>query len=58
MNANLNPYNVPYFTSVATDGTGVLETLRGIVKLVLADLTTKLDSTVGETTDSPAIALL
>ena len=34
----LNPTNVPEFEAVATDGTGVFETLKAVVKLVLAEL--------------------
>jgi signal recognition particle receptor subunit beta len=58
MNADLNPYNAPFFTSVATEGVGVLESLRGIAKLVLADLTAKLDSSLGSASEAPTVALL
>lgn len=34
----LNPRHLPSFTSVASDGTGVFETLRGITKLSLAQI--------------------
>jgi signal recognition particle receptor subunit beta len=58
MNGSLNMYSAPFFTSVATENRGTLETLRGIVKLVLMDLTAKLNSPVSEKGDTPAIALL
>jgi signal recognition particle receptor subunit beta len=34
----LNPKNMPSFESVASDGTGVFETLRGVTKLALAHI--------------------
>lgn len=34
----LNPYEAPDFEAVATEGTGVFETLKAIVKLVLSEL--------------------
>ncbi len=34
----LNPRHFPSFTSIASDGTGVFETLRGITKLALAQI--------------------
>jgi signal recognition particle receptor subunit beta len=58
MNATLNTYNSPFYTSVATVGTGVLESLRGIVKLVLSNLTNKLDQPLNATDDAPATVLL
>lgn len=36
MEAELNPRRIPSFQSIASDGTGVFETLRGITKLALA----------------------
>mgnify|MGYP001773658419 FL=1 len=38
LNRVLNPNGVPYFEAVATQGTGVFETLKGIAKLVLLEL--------------------
>ena len=38
LNLLLNKYNVPHFESCATTGTGVLETLKSITKLVFNDL--------------------
>lgn len=38
LNKVLNPNGVPYFEAVATQGTGVFETLKGIAKLVLLEL--------------------
>jgi mutual gliding-motility protein MglA len=38
LNQLLNKYNVPHFDSCATNGTGVLETLKSITKLVFNDL--------------------
>jgi signal recognition particle receptor subunit beta len=58
MNASLNPYNSPFYTSIATEGTGVLETLRGISRLMLQNLTSKLDNSPREKTETPVIALL
>jgi signal recognition particle receptor subunit beta len=58
MNATLNIYNAPFYTSVATDGTGVLESLKGIVKLVLSDLTSRLANRLSAAADASAIALL
>jgi signal recognition particle receptor subunit beta len=58
MNAALNAYNSPFYTSVATVGTGVLESLRGIVKLVLVDLTEKFDRPLSARAEAPAISLL
>lgn len=38
MNKILNPNGIPWFESVATDGRGVFETLKGIARLVLLEL--------------------
>lgn len=38
MNRNLNPRGLPHYEAVATSGVGVLETLKGISKLVLQEL--------------------
>lgn len=38
LNARLNPYRAEYYEAVATSGRGVLETLRAIGKLVIAQL--------------------
>lgn len=38
LNKVLNTNGVPYFEAVATQGTGVFETLKGIAKLVLLEL--------------------
>ena len=40
LEAALNPRSLPSFQSVASDGTGVFETLRGITKLALAHIKT------------------
>ncbi len=39
INANLNKYNCPCFEAVATTGIGVQDTLKGIARLVLVNLT-------------------
>ncbi len=38
----LNKYNVPYFESVSTQGTGVFETLKAVINLVVANVRKKL----------------
>jgi signal recognition particle receptor subunit beta len=38
LNQQVNPYGMPWFEAVATDGAGVQETLEGIVKLVMRSL--------------------
>jgi len=38
LQATLNPRNVPWFEACAIKGTGVIETLKGVAKLVLNDL--------------------
>jgi hypothetical protein len=38
LNEQLNPYSVPIFDAIATEGVGVQETLEGIVKLVMRSL--------------------
>jgi signal recognition particle receptor subunit beta len=38
----LNKYNVPYFEAVATQGTGVFETLKAVINLVVANVRKKL----------------
>jgi len=38
LEAELNPHTLPSFQSVASDGAGVFETLRGITKLALAHI--------------------
>jgi hypothetical protein len=38
LQATLNPRNVPWFEACAIKGTGVVETLKGVAKLVLSDL--------------------
>jgi signal recognition particle receptor subunit beta len=38
LNRQLNPRNVPYFEAVATEGTGVFETFRGLSRLLLEKL--------------------
>ena len=38
----LNKYNVPYFESVSTQGTGVFETLKAVINLVVANVKKKL----------------
>ncbi len=38
----LNKYNVPHFESVATGGTGVFETLKAVINLVVANVRKKL----------------
>ncbi len=43
----LNPRNAPFFESVATDGIGVEDTLRGIMKLVLGELKKKMTQKPG-----------
>ena len=35
MDRELNPFSVPFFEAIATEGVGVQETLEGIVKLVM-----------------------
>jgi len=42
MDRDLNPRNAPFFESVATEGIGVEDTLRAIMKLVLAELKKKM----------------
>ena len=39
MREELNPYQAPDFEAVATEGTGVFETLREIVQLVVVRVT-------------------
>jgi mutual gliding-motility protein MglA len=41
LEAELNPRNLPSFESIAQDGTGVFETLRGVTKLALAQIKTQ-----------------
>ena len=43
LSRTLNRYEVTFYKSVATTGVGVKETLKGIAKLVLLQLTRKLD---------------
>jgi signal recognition particle receptor subunit beta len=43
LNAELNRHKVPFYESVASEGLGVEETLKGIVRAVLANLTAKYD---------------
>jgi signal recognition particle receptor subunit beta len=43
MRSEINIYGVPDFEAVATEGTGVFETLREIVRLVLANVTKELN---------------
>ncbi len=38
----LNKHNVPYFESVSTQGTGVFETLKAVINLVVANVRKKL----------------
>ncbi len=38
MDRELNPFSVPFFEAIATEGVGVQETLEGIVKLVMRSL--------------------
>ncbi len=38
----LNKYNVPHFEAVATSGTGVFETLKAVINLVVANVRKKL----------------
>ena len=38
----LNKYNVPYFEAVSTQGTGVFETLKAVINLVVANVKKKL----------------
>lgn len=38
----LNKYNVPHFEAVATGGTGVFETLKAVINLVVANVKKKL----------------
>jgi signal recognition particle receptor subunit beta len=38
LNKELNPGNVPFYEAVATEGTGVFETFRGLSKLLLEKL--------------------
>ena len=38
----LNKYNVPHFEAVATGGTGVFETLKSVINLVVANVRKKL----------------
>jgi len=38
----LNKYNVPYFEAVANKGTGVFETLKAVINLVMASVKKKL----------------
>jgi len=39
LHALINYRNVPEYEAVATTGVGVFETLKGVIKLVLVDLT-------------------
>ena len=41
LEAELNPRSLPSFESIAQDGTGVFETLRGVTKLALAQIKTQ-----------------
>ncbi len=41
LQSDLNYWNVPYFEAVAKEGKGVFETLDGLIKLVMKDLTRK-----------------
>jgi hypothetical protein len=38
----LNKYNVPYFEAIGTQGTGVFETLKAVINLVVANVRKKL----------------
>ena len=38
LQATLNPRSVPWFEACAIKGIGVIETLKGVAKLVLTDL--------------------
>lgn len=53
LEAAFNPRGLPSFQSVASDGTGVFETLRGITKLALSHIKTHV---LGETHAVPAPA--
>ncbi len=41
MNSALNPFNAPFYESVATTGIGVEDTLKAVIKLVLVHLSEK-----------------
>jgi signal recognition particle receptor subunit beta len=54
LNAKLNAKGVPYFESVATQGIGVQDTLKSIVKLVLLRLTQQFDRKPTAVPEEPA----
>ncbi len=61
INAGLNKHNAPFFEAVATTGIGVQDTLKGIAKLVLVNLTRRYQpkstpAVASERTAPPAIA--
>jgi GTPase SAR1 family protein len=47
LNEQLNPFSVPIFDAIATEGVGVQETLEGIVKLVMRSLRERYEPVVG-----------
>lgn len=52
----LNPRRLPTFQSIASDGTGVFETLRGVTKLVLANIKTNVLGETTPTRDAKSVA--
>ena len=54
LNAGLNKYNCPCFEAVATTGIGVQDTLKGIAKLVLVNLTRRYQPKTAATESRPA----
>jgi len=55
MDRELNPYSLPFFEAIATEGVGVQETLEGIVKLVMRSLRERYEPVVAAgVTETPA----
>jgi mutual gliding-motility protein MglA len=57
LNVMLNKFGAPFYSAVATDGTGVVETLRGISTLIIKKIKSLLNNTNDEAEeDTPAVA--
>jgi signal recognition particle receptor subunit beta len=54
MNQQVNPFGMPWFEAVATEGAGVQETLEGIVKLVMRSLKDRYE-TMGSQGPQPVV---
>jgi hypothetical protein len=54
MDRELNPHSMPFFEATATEGTGVQETLEGIVKLVMRSLRERYEPVVAPGVKTPS----